>query len=297
MKNELINIEWDNVICHICGCDNSHPIEKDGRTLVEGQFGFAIHPVICKGCGLIYLNPRWSKEDYNVFYTHYYDRLYRLETKDDYGKSAVIHNIAEIWDRIKSEIKAEENLNVLDVGCGYGFGLKYIQDQIPSANLFGIESSPDGIESLQSKEVGAVLITDDFDKNWEDEYEGTMDLIILRHVFEHLLNPIETLVKLKKALKPTGKIYFAVPDMIDIRTDLRDYKYWWEYIFRSVHTYYYSKDTFVKTLEHGQLYPIQVGEINEEIWCLAGKEKKHEFQFENMYEKQMDILEKTFKEK
>lgn len=297
MKTELINIEWDKVECHICNKENTHPIMYNGKPLVEGQFGYAIHPVICENCGLVFLNPRWSKEDYNVFYTNYYDKLYRLETKSDYGTSAVINNIKEIWDRIKQEINTKGDLNILDVGCAYGYGLRYLKEQIPNASLYGIESSPDGIKSMQSKEVGAFLITDDFDSEWENEYKGKMDLIILRHVFEHLLDPIETLNKLRKVLKPNGVIYFAVPDMINIRTNLRDYKNWWEYIFRSVHTYYYSKDTFVKTLEIGNLFPVLLSEEKEEIWCLAGKNKKAPFVFENMYKKQMNILDKFFPKK
>ncbi len=95
MKKELINIKWDNVKCHICNSVNTHPIMLRNNPLVEGQFGYAIHPVICKNCGLIFLSPRWSKEDYNTFYSFYYDNLYRLETKQDYGASAVIENIKE----------------------------------------------------------------------------------------------------------------------------------------------------------------------------------------------------------
>lgn len=292
MKKELINIAWDDVKCHICNTEVNEPILLRKKPLVEGQFGYAIHPVICKSCGLIFLSPRWSKEDYNVFYTYYYDKLYRLETKQDYGTSAVINNIKEIWLRIKDQIKPDKEFNILDVGCGYGYGLKYLQEQIPNASLYGIEASPDGIKTMQSEEVGATLITDDFDLPWEKDNENKMDLIILRHVFEHLLNPIETLNKLRKALKPGGLIYFAVPDMTDIRTNLRDYNNWWEYIFRSVHTYYYSKDTFIKTLEIGQLFPLIIAEEKEEIWCLAGKNKLTPFVFENAYQKQMDILEK-----
>ncbi len=183
-------------------------------------------------------------------------------------------------------------MNILDVGCGYGLGLKYLKEQLPNASLYGIEASPDGIKSMQSIKIGATLITDDFDSPWENKYENKMDLIILRHVFEHLLDPIESLNKLRKSLKPTGLIYFAVPDMIDIRTNLRDYDYWWEYIFRSVHTYYYSIDTFIKTLEIGGLFPVLYAEEKEEIWCLTGQIESIPFVFKNTYKKQMEILEK-----
>lgn len=294
MKNDLINIEWDNVKCHICNNDDLEPISRNGEPLVNGQFGYAIHPKICKGCGLVFLSPRWSRKDYNKFYTHFYDKLYRLETKQDYGNEAVLFNIKEIWNRIKDKVDTNKHLNIMDVGCGYGFGLKYLKEQVKSASLFGIESSPESISSLQSEDVGAKLVTDDFDSDWDKDYIEKMDLIIIRHVYEHLLNPIETLKKLRKVLKPGGLIYFAVPDMVDVRTELRDYKYWWEYIFRSVHTYYYSPMTFQKTLEIGKLYPVYMEQEKEEIWCLVGKNKNHEFKFKSMYKSQLKIFNSLF---
>ena len=135
MKNDLINIEWDNVKCHICNNDDLEPISRNGEPLVNGQFGYAIHPKICKGCGLVFLSPRWSQKDYNKFYTHFYDKLYRLETKQDYGNEAVLFNIKEIWNRIKDKVDTNKHLNIMDVGCGYGFGLKYLKEQVKSASL------------------------------------------------------------------------------------------------------------------------------------------------------------------
>lgn len=37
MKNDLINIEWDNVNCHICNNDDLEPILKNGEPLFNGQ--------------------------------------------------------------------------------------------------------------------------------------------------------------------------------------------------------------------------------------------------------------------
>lgn len=291
MKKIMTNIKWDEIECHICNSKNFKPLKLYGKQLVDGQFGYAVHPVICVDCGLILLSPRWSKEDYNVFYENYYDDLYRLETKPDYGISAVIKNMEVIWDRIKEHVHGKIK-NILDVGCASGYGLKYLKDQNPGSSIYGIESSPDCCKSLQSKEIGATLVTTDFDSSWENGYKNKMDLIILRHVFEHALDPLGTLKKLKTVLKKDGFVYFAVPDMINIRTNLRDYDNWWEYIFRPVHTYYYSKETFFKTLNLGNFYPYQYGEEGEEIWCLATLNKTFPFGFKNVYQKQMNVLNK-----
>lgn len=291
MKKLMMNIKWENVECHICHSKKTHqPIRLYRKPLVDGQFGYAVHPVICE-CGLVFLNPRWSKEDYNVFYENYYDDLYRLETKLDYGVSGVIKNMKEIWDRIQEHVKGKVK-NILDVGCGAGYGLKYLKQQIPKAAIYGIESSPECCKSLQDEEIGAILITTDFDSPWTNEYENKMDLIILRHVVEHMLDPVEALKKLKTVLTENGFAYFEVPDMIHIRTILRDYDNWWEYIFRPVHTYYFCKETFFKTLELAGLYPYEYGEENEEIWCLATLHKTIPFEFASVYQKQIEILNK-----
>jgi SAM-dependent methyltransferase len=295
MKKLMHNIKWDSVNCHICESSEKEQIKINNEPLVDGQFGFSVHPVICKNCGLVFLGKRWSKEFYGIFYENYYDDLYRLETKPEYGISAVINNMDVIWNRIKPHvIDVNEKLNILDLGSSYGHGLKHLQSKLPNSNIFAIESSPESIEVLQSSEIGATLITNDFDLDWENKYKDSMDIIVMRHVFEHVLDPLLTLKKIRKALKKDGILYIAVPDIVNIRTNLRDYDNWWEYIFRSVHTYYYSKDTFIKTLQIESLYPVEIQEEEEEIWAVIKKDTTNNFDFENQYNKQKQIFEKYF---
>ena len=55
--------------------------------------------------------------------------------------------------------------------------------------------------------MGGILVTDDFDnKNWTIKNTSKFDLIILRHVFEHLLNPNDGLKKLKTVFRDNGTI-------------------------------------------------------------------------------------------
>lgn len=286
----MMNIQWTEVDCHICHSKNSsEPIMLHRKPLVDGQFGYSVHPAICE-CGLVFLNPRWSKKGYNVFYENYYDDLYRLEIKPDYGIEGVIKNMAAIWNRIEEHVKNKVKY-ILDVGCGYGYGLKYLKEQIPNSSIYGIESSPECCKKLQSKEIGAVLVTTDFDSCWTDKYEGKIDLIILRHAVEHMLDPVKSLKKMKSVLTENGFIYISTPDMMSPRTRLRDYDKWWEYWFRPVHPYYYSKETLMRTLEFAGLYPHKYGEDNEEIWCLMTVDKSNRFEWCNFYKKQKEVLD------
>lgn len=290
-KKLMMDIHWEPVKCHLCHSPKEpQPIKLKGKDLVDGQFGYAVHPVICE-CGLVFLNPRWSKKDYDLFYKYYYDDLYRLEDKPEYGVPGVVKNMQVIWNRIHNHLPTGIT-KILDIGCGSGYGLKFLQEQIPGSAIFGIESSPQCIEVLQ-QEVGATLVTDDVESDWVKEYTHAFDLIILRHVVEHILEPITSLARIKQALKPGGLIYLATPDMMTPRLVLRDYKKWWEYWFRAVHPYYYSNETLFKTLELAGLYTSVHGNENEEIWCLANTESHSSVSLEGLYTKQMEILNRS----
>lgn len=266
----MINIKWEKVFCHLCGPHAlNEPVLNKGEPIVNGQFGYAVHPVICQECGLVYLNPRWSKGDYDIFYREYYDKLYRLEIKPDYGITGVIKNMRIIWERIRGHTPKDIK-NILDIGCGSGYGLKYLQEKHPSANIFGIESSLEGCNILQGKKIKAKLITGNFDSNWEAEYPEFFDLIVLRHVVEHMLTPVNAIKKIRSVLKKDGMVYFSTPDMMNPRLKLRDYNDWVQYWFRPVHSHYYCRETLLKTLECANIYPILQGNGMEEIWVLAG---------------------------
>ena len=293
MKNRLekFNINWEKANCHICSSQSSpEPLRLYGRPLTTGQFGYQINPVICQ-CGLVYLNPRWTSQTYDYFYKHYYDELYRLELKPDYGIQGVINNMVQVWKRTKHNPITNKISTILDIGCGSGYGLNYLKKKVPEASIFGIEASPDCCDIFRNK-ISGILIDTDINGPWADNYKGYFNFIIMRHVAEHLLTPVDSFKRIKKALAPNGIIYMAVPDMMHPRTVLRDYNKWWEYYFRAVHPYYYSKDTFFATLRAAGLYPCAYGEENEELWCLVSH-KDHGIGFsKNIYKKQKEILKK-----
>ena len=58
--------------------------------LDKGQFGIAIHPVMCS-CSMIFLSPRKSRSEYQKIYAESYDKDFRLELKPDYGEA--YHNL------------------------------------------------------------------------------------------------------------------------------------------------------------------------------------------------------------
>ena len=63
--------EFLQIDCPLCSGNNYTKLSH------KGQFGIPTYVVICKTCGLVYLNPRWSDERYRKFYSDEYDKYYR----------------------------------------------------------------------------------------------------------------------------------------------------------------------------------------------------------------------------
>jgi hypothetical protein len=87
------------------------------------------------------------------------------------------------------------------------------------------------------------------------------DLIVFRHVLEHLL----ILTALKKVLPRTcfeGYVYIAVPDMMHPDGSLADFWY------RCVHTYYYSEITLSRIAAMAGFKPVVIRSENSELWDL-----------------------------
>ena len=66
---------FETVPCNLCESQDYIKVSEKGR------FGLPTNVVICKKCGLGYLNPRWDSESYLKFYLEDYDTFYRPEIK------------------------------------------------------------------------------------------------------------------------------------------------------------------------------------------------------------------------
>ncbi len=93
---------------------------------------------------------------------------------------------------------------VLDVGCGLGFLLSGIDD---SWDKHGVEISEYGAKHAQQfgKVLCGVLRAADYESD-------SFDVVLCYHVIEHMKNPIDELIEMKRILKPGGKLVLGTPD-------------------------------------------------------------------------------------
>ncbi|MGB1103629.1 MAG: class I SAM-dependent methyltransferase [Crocinitomicaceae bacterium] len=78
------------------------------------------------------------------------------------------------------------------------------------------------------------MLSDDVNSNWYTKLNERFDLIIMRHVLEHFLDPLTVLKRIREVLSEDGVLYIAVPNNLNPTQDLE--KVW----FRVVHTYYFN---------------------------------------------------------
>lgn len=253
--------ETEYVTCNICNSDDSELISN------RGQFRLPINVVICKGCSLIYLNPRWTKSEYNDFYESEYDKYYRSNT----NLLKVQNTGNQIIDRLSQiDFKLSSSLNILEVGSGSGANLLSFKEQFSKANLFAIEPSLQAQKKLKENHIK--LLSSDIDSDWSESLDVKFDLILMRHVLEHFMNPLQVLKKISNSLSKNGILYIAVPNAMKAKKPLLDS---W---FRIPHTYYFNQQSLNNILSKAGFNPISLKEgdhYNEnELFSFSQKSEK-----------------------
>lgn len=279
-------IEFEKINCTVCGSEKTELIEN------KGYLGYKIFVSICPNCGLVYLNPRWTKQKYNDFYSNFYSKVFKPNhsTKTDKEIEKVRYqNVKIIIERVKQYLPHDFN-SLLDIGAGNGSYLEYFKSIFPNISLFAIESSKTFIKLLKDS-VKATLISNDFDSIWHTQTDQTFDFIIFRQTLEHSLDPISILKKIQNKLSKTGMAYISVPNMMSPKMQGPLDNYW----YRVVHTYYFSESTFLSLTAKAGLRPLIIDSSTHELWGIFQRGNT-DYQLNNVYIQQKEAIKKFKKE-
>lgn len=124
-------------------------------------------------------------------------------TKEYYNK---LSKSVELPQELKNMILNLPNkVKVLDVGCGYGNILMGIYSIRTDLQLFGIDIGD--VEDFLPDYVSFLKTTAE-QIDFPDNY---FDVVILKMVLEHVLQPESVISDVKRVLKPQGKGYISVP--------------------------------------------------------------------------------------
>lgn len=158
----------------------------------------------CAACGFRFTSPRPSQDEIGAYYL-----------SDDYiSHAASAHSLQDrIYRAVRQvTIRSKHRLlaghqpagNVLDLGCGTGDFLHYLQKH--GYRSLGVEVSPNARKIAEAKGLQVVHELQAIDSS------RTFDALTLWHVLEHVPDPKNTLQELHRKSNPGAFLIIAVPD-------------------------------------------------------------------------------------
>lgn len=191
--------------CPVCDSRKSTPIRHLDLVVPEGfqlQHSFSIN--ICDRCGMAFhdILPFAERDSYYESYT---------------GTGVIEYSITPDQARLNEltvDFLAHQALHddqqaIADIGCSYGITLMSLR-QRGHVNLFAMDPDRSAIRYLSQQDIDGRT---GYATEPAPELEGKFDLILLRHVLEHLYSPLEAIDNVAKWLKPGGRLYIELPDL------------------------------------------------------------------------------------
>ena len=165
-----------------------------------------------------------SKKKNNVVKSLYEQKF----KKRDYGKSAIILNSdhQRMLTIVKEINKTKNKLKILDVGCARGY-LSGALKKLGENTICGIELSEIAAKEAE-KYLDEVIIgnIEEIDLPYPTGY---FDVIICSNILEHLFDPKNTLIKLKRYLNKDGVLLVILPNVAHYTVRLALLRGKWEY--------------------------------------------------------------------
>jgi len=112
-----------------------------------------------------------------------------------------------IFDWVERTMTTYKNPQILDIGCGTGFNIVYL-NQLGYNKVVGLDFSPDALEYCRSRQLNVLICG-----NAENLpiSQRCYDLILVLDIIEHLKDDRRALSEIFRALKPDGTLIIFVP--------------------------------------------------------------------------------------
>ncbi len=130
------------------------------------------------------------------------------------GKELYKEKPEDYYNLIRREIIdliPEGTKNILDIGCGEGATAQDVKRRLGPEFVAGVELSEEAYQ-IAKKKLDSVVLGNIEEINLPF-VENFFDCIICADVLEHLVNPWEVLIKLKKYLSSDGCLIASIPNL------------------------------------------------------------------------------------
>ena len=281
-QNKKIRLETLN--CINCKSLNYKELYANDRHGINQQ------TVLCNACGLVYSNPRMTEESLKYFYS---SNLYRevYDASDDFE-----HSFSQKVKQVEKNIRINKpNFNkyypqlfldficslnidyktVCEIGAGYGANLLFFKNI--GKEVYGVEPSKTSVKIATDNQIN---IKQGFVNDLENKY----DMIILKHVFEHLYDPLKDLEKIRSH---TNKYLF-----IEVPGNFRRIA-----SIQNAHNFYFTENTLHKIVTKAgfNIISAEYCKDTEFIFALYEKSKEININFEYSYLNEVKKIKKIYR--
>jgi len=263
MRSLISYAKTFKVKCPACFAESSTLLFKFGTSL------FPINVSICNQCGFVFQNPRVSEQNWNDYYEiGIYDKFHRprLAKGEKPVNTAGMITYNRVWDFISHSSNAQHSssnyfnkidskIKICEVGAGYGDIITLFK----GVQLYAIEPSENCREVLKQK---GVMVLGKSINSINDNANINFDIILMRHVLEHLYYPKKLLEDIVSLISDNGILYVAVPNIL-IPNYLNSFTY--------PHISYFSKYSLTYLCWCVGFEVCKIQEEKDEIWCILKK--------------------------
>lgn len=270
--------------CDLCGSTAYEVIWNKAERELQGKLQSVIIPghihsrnVMCENCGLIYVEPKMSREELAKFYAEDYRKIYGGRHSLDAEK----RHADVAWKILDETDVRRECENFLDIGCSTG----------ELVSLFNKDGKiAIGIEP--SKEYSEIAISNGLNiKNCSIEaYNPSFkfDIIVMTNALEHVYSPTEVLTKINSLLNDNGFVLISVPNLLSTTINIPV-----DAFLSNCHLYNFTAATLGIMMQKCGLKPVAVylipEEMGEKVYMLARKDLEHEIIFDDNIEKRIEL--------
>lgn len=176
-----------------------------GIRMIEAGFKM----MLCKNSFVYHFGHKSFEILETSYKQHMDDRLVKFIEKWGFDVRYYTHTRSDLVNFINRGTYDE--FNVLEVGCGCGCTIGYLEGKYPNAKIEGIE-----LDEAAAKLGSRVfkIYQDNFETPKREYKDGYYDYVIFGDVLERLYNPAESLKKAYRLLKPDGYVITSIPNVM-----------------------------------------------------------------------------------
>ncbi len=172
----------------------------------------------------------------------FYDKVYRKSNKPLLNSDSTTKQLFDVYAPFQEErirllkIHTSKNSSLLEVGCSAGMFLFHAKKEVK--RVAGVDYDTQAAD-FAAKKCQCEVFGGDLRESGFPEH--SFDMVCAFQTLEHVDDPLDFLLTLKRYLKPHGKIYIEVPNLHDSLAYAYDLPGHYQFYFHSAHPWYFTK--------------------------------------------------------